>query len=202
MELTRAEDIHFVRYDGTIIVAPPVTRSQMREILVIDREPGETPLDAAARRGLQVEVFLRHAHWVKQDPVTGGILIDRATGAAVLAGTIAEAIAKLTAEEETAICQAFTCQHHGTNPIDGLAILKAISEIVQHNARQSPAPIAEVIAHHDEMTMILADVLKKAPDEIDVMKYRDTIDYVGVHFERLKSQKKFEAALHGRELKS
>lgn len=122
MLLTRSETIAFQRADGTHISAPPVTRGQMREVLILDRN--ETP-DVAMRRGQQVAIFLRNAQWLQEDGITA-------------AGTLQELLDSLTIAEEIDILHAFTAQHHGKRPDTAVALQQAMRDIVKKKLLSTP----------------------------------------------------------------
>lgn len=117
MKLTRSEPIHFQRHDDTVIIAPAVTRAQMREVFALDRErtDDESPLDSAARRGQQVAIFLRHAEWMQSDGTAS-------------AGPLSDLLDALTVAEEIDIIHAFIAQHHGIEPTTAVAVQQAMRE--------------------------------------------------------------------------
>jgi hypothetical protein len=98
MQLTRSQPIRFHRADGSIVLARPATRGQMREIFEIEREVGNSV--TAEARGRMVSIFLRDAAWLQPDGES-------------LAGETADLLDDLTAEEEIDIVNAFCAQHNG-----------------------------------------------------------------------------------------
>ncbi|CAN5350966.1 hypothetical protein BH09VER1_BH09VER1_28340 [soil metagenome] len=111
MKITRSDSIRFQREDGTEILAPAVTRGQMREVYALDAEK----IDPLERRGRQVAVFLRSAVWLKAKGRTS-------------AGPIAKLLPELTAEEEIDIIHAIMAQQHGIAPTTAVEIQQALRE--------------------------------------------------------------------------
>lgn len=118
MKLTRAETIIFERVDGTVIVAPAVTRGQIRETLMLELKPTDTPLEGAARRGEMMAVFLRDAAWLQADRRTP-------------AGMLPELLDALTVVEEIEMINAFVAQHHGIRPDTAVQVQQALFEVLK-----------------------------------------------------------------------
>lgn len=58
-----------------------------------------------------------------------------------------------------------------------------------------------MIADHDEATMNLSVLMRATPAEIDRMYYLDSIAWFSCYRDFDHAEKRFDAALHGKELK-
>lgn len=119
MKLSLPETLIFERADKTKIIAPAVSRGQIREVYELDRKKVKSLLALAERRGQQVEIFLRHAKWVKADDARKS------------AGTLQELFTRLTAAEEIDIIHAFIAQHHGEKPENAAQLQAVMREILK-----------------------------------------------------------------------
>lgn len=117
MKLTRPQPLRFELDSGVCLVVPPTTRAQMREAIALDPagDAPEDPVAADARRGRQLAMLL-------QDAETG----RRGDGEAVAIGSVLE---NLMPVEEQEILSAIVVAHHGGDPVNAVAVTRALRTI-------------------------------------------------------------------------